>query len=476
MRVKILAICFLVVLMIKATAQQGTGSTLTLQQSVEMAIKNNPTVKQSELAMQTANITLKQAKGNLLPDISGSVGHGISEGRNIDPFTNTYINQRVSFANYGLNAGVTLFSGLQLLNNIKMQALNYDAAKWELQQAKDNITLQVILAYLDILSNEDQLVQARAQHELSNKQVARLEVLNKEGAIAPALLYDLKGQLASDELSIVTTINSLNASKLNLAQLMNVPYDKDLQVERLNAEQFSLVYEGDPETIYRSAVEQLGFVKAADLRRQGAGKALKVARGAYYPSIGLNGGIGTNYSSAASTAILLSTVDVATNDYVIVNGNKTAVFSPQSNFTSSKIAYMDQFRNNYGTSVSINMRIPILNGFFTRNQVAQAKVNLKNAEFLSQTAQIQLRQLIEQAYFNMKAAQDRYRVLQDQANAFTESFRAAEVRFNAGLGTSVDYLVAKVNVDRANISLVSARYDYVLRTKILDYFQSKPLW
>jgi outer membrane protein len=476
MRVKISAICFLVVLMIKAHAQQGTGSPLTLQQSVELAIRNNPDIKQSELSMQTANINLKQAKGNLLPDITGTVGHGINQGRNIDPFTNTYINQQVSFANYGLNAGVTLFSGLQLLNNIKMQALNYDATKMELQQAKDNITLQVILAYLDILRNEDQLVQARARHELSGQQVARLELLHKEGAIAPSLLYDLRGQLANDELSIVSTTNALDLAKLNLAQLMNVPYDKNLKVERLNAEQFSLVYEGDPETIYQSAVEQLGFVKAAEFRRQSAGKALKVARGWYYPSVGLNGGLGTNYSSAASTTTFLNTVDVPTNDYVVISGNKVNVISPQSNFSSSKISYMDQFRNNYGTSVSINLRFPILNGFFARNQVAQAKVNLKNAEFVSQTAQTQLRQLIDQAYFNMKAAQDRYRVLQQQVDAFTQSFHVAEVRFNAGLGTSVDYLVAKNNVDQANINLVVARYDYALRMKILDYFQSKPLW
>ncbi len=108
--------------------------------------------------------------------------------------------------------------------------------------------------------------------------------------------------------------------------------------------------------------------------------------------------------------------------------------------------------------------------------MAQAKIDLKRAEFVAQSTETQLRQFIEQAYFNMKAAQDRYRVLTEQHAAFAESFRIAEVRFNAGLGTSIDYLIARINLDRANINLVRARYDYVLRTKILDYYQSKPLW
>ncbi|HYE53835.1 MAG TPA: TolC family protein, partial [Chitinophagaceae bacterium] len=122
------------------------------------------------------------------------------------------------------------------------------------------------------------------------------------------------------------------------------------------------------------------------------------------------------------------------------------------------------------------IRIPIVNALFARNQVALAKINLKQAEFVAQTTRTQLRQAIDQAYFNMKAAQDRYRVLQQQVDAFAESFRIAEVRFNAGLGTTIDYMIARNNLDRANINLVNARYDYVLRTKLLDYYQSKPLW
>jgi outer membrane protein len=169
-------------------------------------------------------------------------------------------------------------------------------------------------------------------------------------------------------------------------------------------------------------------------------------------------------------------VDVSTNDYVVVNGNKFNVVTPQSNFTSQKISYGDQFKNNRSSSFAVGVRIPIINSFVARNQVSQAKINLRNAEFLAQSTQTQLKQSIEEAYFNMRAAQDRYKALRDQVAAYTESFRIAEVRFNSGLGTSVDYLIAKNNLDRANLNLVAARYDYALRTRILDYYQSKPLF
>ncbi|HYC27919.1 MAG TPA: TolC family protein [Chitinophagaceae bacterium] len=476
MRVKFFVLSVLMGLVMKAGAQQPTGGTLTLQQSIETAVKNNTTVKQSEYLMESAGIIYKQAKTNMLPDLIGNVNHGINQGRSIDPFTNSYINQQVNFASYNLSSSVTVFNGFQLLNNLRAQSLNYDAAKLELQQNKDNITLLVILSYLQVLSTQEQLTQAINQADLSRKQVERLETLNKQGAIPPSQLYDLRGQLANDELSIVNSRNQLDASKLSLARLMNVPFDKDLQLQPLSADELSLVYEGDVESIYNNATSQLAIVKAAELRKRGAQRSLASARGAYSPLIFLSANLNTNYSSAASTQTLVNIVDVSTNDYVLVNGTKFNVVTPQSNFSSQKISYGDQFKNNRSSSFGVGIRIPIINSFLARNQVSQAKINLRNAEFLAQSTQTQLRQSIEEAYFNMRAAQDRYKAIRDQVAAYQESFRIAEVRFNAGLGTSVDYLIAKNNLDRANINLVTARYDYALRTRVLDYYQSKPLF
>ncbi|HYE55419.1 MAG TPA: TolC family protein, partial [Chitinophagaceae bacterium] len=333
------SILILFLFTIKTYAQQGPGTTLTLQQSIDAALKNELTIRQSQTQMETARITLRQAKSNMLPDLIGTINHGMNQGRSIDPFTNAYINQQINFASYNLGSSVTLFNGFQLLNTVKQQRYAYSAAQMELQMTRDNITMQVILAYLQILSAEDQLRLAEAQAGLSRKQVERLETLHKDGAIPPSQLYDLRGQLANDELAIVNANNALEAAKLSLVQLMNIPYDRNLKVERLNADQLSLVYEGDAQSIYNSALGQLAIVKAADFRRQSANLAVKAARGGYSPSFFLSGNFNTNYSSAARTETLVNVVDVSSDNYVIINGNKVPVVTPQANFASSKISY-----------------------------------------------------------------------------------------------------------------------------------------
>lgn len=448
------------------------GNTLPLKQSVETAIANNLQVKQSDLQAQAASATLKQTRSHLLPNLIGNFNNGINQGRSIDPFTNGYINQQVNFANYSLSTNVVLFGGGQLMNSVKQRSLGYEASKQELQQTKDNIMLNVILAYLQILNNQDQLNQSLNQAEVTRNQVQRLEILNKDGAIAPAQLYDLRGQLANDELAAINNQNTLNSAKLTLSQLMNVPYDKDLQVEKLTADQF-LAYDNNPDNIYEQAVKQLAVVKGTEFRRQSAEKGVKVARGDFYPTVGLGGNLFTNYSSAAHKDILLSTVDIPSGDFVTIGGNKLPVVTQQRNYNSEKIKYFNQLNNNYSTSVSVGVNIPILNAFRSRYQLRLAKIDLKNAEYVDETARIQLKQSIEQAYFNLTAAYQRYQKLVQQVSDFSESFRAAEVKFNAGASTQVDYLIAKNNVDRANINLIIAKYDYILRAKVLDYYSGK---
>ena len=454
----------------------GQANTINLQKAVETAIKNNLEVKQSDLRMQTAGVNWRQAKANLFPSLQGFANHGINQGRSIDPFTNSFVNQSINFAGYGLNTSLVIFNGLAIQNNIRQNALTYEATRMELQQQKDELTLSIILAYLQVLNNEDLLTQSRNQEAVSRQQVDRLNLLFQEGAIPPAQLYDLKGQLANDELSIVNNQNAVNGAKLTLSQLMNVPFDKTLQLEKLMIDQFSTNYDVTPDAIYKMALQQLAIVKAAQLRTQSAGKAIKTAKGDLYPNLVLSGNVTTNYSSAANRDIFLNTTEVTTPQYVMINGIKTAVISPKDNFQSQRIKYNEQLDNNLFTSLSLGLRIPIFNSLQARTRVRLAQIDQKNTEYVEQTTKTQLSQAIEQAYFNMTAAQNRYTVLTEQVTAFQESFRIAEIRFNEGAITSVDYIIAKNNLDRANLNLISARYDYVLRTKILDYYQSKPLW
>lgn len=462
-------------LLVSVQGDAQTGK-ITLQQAVETGINNNLDVQRSGLQVQADEINWKQSRLDLLPNLNGSASSGLNQGRSIDPSTNSYINEQISFASYGLNSGVVLFNGFTLRNSVKQNSLTYQASKMDWQQAKDNLTISIILAYLQVLSNEDLLQQSRNQAGLTQKQVDRLNILHSEGAIAPYLLSDLKGQHASDQLTIISTQNSLETAKLNLSQLMNVPYDATMQLERLNPESFMVKYENSPGNIYQTALQQFALIKAADLRRQSAEKGVSVAKGGLFPTLSLNGSANTNYSNAARNDIFLNSTDVVTTDYVVINGTNTPVIRPQKNFTSQKIGYGTQLGNNLFTSISLNLRIPIFNSWQARNRIKLAAINLKSTEVVATTAKTQLQLFIEQAYVNMNTAWDRYKTLLDQVNWYKESFRAAEIRFNEGVGNSIDYLTAKTNLDRADINLISAKYDYVLRTKILDYYQGKQLW
>jgi outer membrane protein len=425
--------------------------------------------------MESSKIDWQQAKANMLPTLNGSIGHGINQGRSIDPFTNDYIDQRYNFASYGLSSGITLFNGLGIQKTIKQNSLAYQASKMDVQQLKDNLTLNIILAYLQVLTNQDLLEQANSQVEVSRQQVSRLQKMNQEGAIVPSLLTNLQGELATNEVAVIDNQNALQTSKLSLFQLMNVMYDSSASFERISVDAFNLQYDAGIAEIYQTALDKLALVKAADLRKESAEKGVQAAKGFLYPQLSLNGNVNSNYSSAAMQNIFLKRENITTDNYVMVDGVKNNVISPQDQFRSDKIDYGKQLNNNLYTTISLDLRIPLLNSFSARNRVKKANIQLKSSDYVAESTRVQLRQQVEQAYANMTAAANRYKALLTQVAAFKESFRTSEVRFNAGVETVVDYVIAKNNLDRANSNLIIARYDYLLRTKVLDYYRGLSL-
>lgn len=459
-----------------AQDSSATARQLTLKECIETAIKNNIDVKRSEYAADANKVDLQQAKGLILPTLNGSVSHGNNQGRSINPYTNSYINQSVNYANYGLDAAFTLFNGLNVQNTIKQTSLAYQAGKMDLQQQRDAVTINVILAYLNVLSNQDQSTQAQQQIDVTRGQLERLDILNKEGAIAPSVYYDLKGQLATNQLSLISSKNALETAKITLAQLMNTDYSENIVLERVVNDSTPSLYDGTVSNIYQQAMANLAIVKAAEYRSQSALKGVLAAKGARYPTLSLNGGLGTNYSSAATLQQLISTTDEKTDGYITIDNDKVPVYAPSSVYDNPKISYGNQWKNNFNSYVGLYLSIPILNGFRARSNLRKAEINVKQYTYEEQTTKLQLKQNIEQAFINMKTALQRFNTLQQQVDDLTESFRAAEVKFEAGVLTSVEYLVVKNYVDQARINLISARYDYILRTKILDYYQSKPLF
>jgi outer membrane protein len=458
---------------ILAHAQQN--DTLTLQKCLDIAVKNNLQVKQSGTNAELARIDLAQSRDNLLPSISGNANRQLSQGRGINSVTNTYINQSQTNDSYNLNGGLTLFNGFALQNAIKAASLAYQAGKMDFQSAKDVVTVNVITGYLSILNGEETLNATKSQLAVANETVGRSETLEKEGANKAASdLTDFKGSLASSQVAVVNAQNALDAAKLNLFQLMNIPFKSGTEFQKLNAEDLSGNYGADAEQIYQTALQQLAAVKAATLRRESAEKTVKSVKGLLLPSITLGGGLFTSYSSTAQKSSFIDSVTNAVPGlFVNTPTGKQSVFSTQANNSVQKIGYADQFKNNYGTYVQLGITIPIFTNRIKYNNVARAKVSLLNYQNIEDYTKIQLRQNVEQAYYNMTAAYKRYQALTEQVKAYTESFRIYKLRFDSGVLTSVDYVFAKNNLDAATLNLIGARYDYYIDSKILDYYQGK---
>jgi len=450
---------------------QDSTKYLTIKQCVDLAIKNNLQVQQSQIQLEQNGVLFKQSKDNLLPQINGTIQQQFNYGRSISNLNNSYVDVQNGAGNYALNANLLLFNGFSYQNAIKQNALNYDASKMDLQQQKDNITLNVILNYLTVLSNQEALDIARSQAGVDSAQVARLEIQNQEGAIPPATLYDLKGQYASDLVIVVNAVNALEVSKINLFSVLNVPYQKDATYEMvtMNADISDLRTSSD--SIFQTALQIIPNIKATDLRVQSYQKSIAAARGRYYPSLSIYGSLSSNFTSIATTDIPGTGVPFSTGQYVNVGGSSYDVMG--TSFSTQKTSFGDQVKNNRFQAFGLQLNIPILNYLSVRNNVKTAKLNYENAKVLSNASRNQLQQLVEQAWQNLRSAYGQYKGYLDQVHAYGESFRTAEIRFNAGVITSVDYVIAKNNFDRANTNLSAARYNYIFRTKILEYYQGR---
>jgi outer membrane protein len=218
---------------------------------------------------------------------------------------------------------------------------------------------------------------------------------------------------------------------------MNIPYNKNARLQPLNADDLRGDKDVTPEQVYEIALAQLADVKAATLMRQSAEKEVKYYKGLLLPSLVLGYSLNTNYAN------------------------------------SNPVSYSDQFKNNYGTDVQLGLNIPIFTNHIKKNNIALAKLDLLNYQYIEENTKIVLKQSVEQAYYNMISAYNKYQALDAESKAYIESFRISKLRFEAGVLTSVDYITSKNNMDAANLNLISARYDYFIYSKILDYYQGK---
>ncbi|WP_299903040.1 TolC family protein [uncultured Aquimarina sp.] len=445
----------------------------SLDQCITMALENNLDLKSTTLRANTALINHRQAKANILPSLNGNYNIGVNNGRSIDPFTNDFINQELTFSNARLNLDATIFNGFRILNTVKQQRYNRLASEMEIEEAKQTLILNVTLAYLQVLNQTDVLTLAKDRLVATNKQLKQQEDLYNEEFGNPADFADIKGQKTIDETNILIAESSLNNAKLSLAQLLNT--DADITADKSSIFLDFKEYTLSSDDVFKDAMQNLATFKAQELRVKAAKKGVQVARALYIPEISFFGQINTNYSSVAETFTETGSEIVETGDFVTVNNEQLSVFTDQTQFRGESIDYLDQFDNNLNTVVGIAVDIPLFNGFRAKNNVALEKIRAEESLIELERTSQQVKNAIDQVHFDMQTAYDRYQSLQNQVTAFEESYRVNEIRFNNGVSNFIAYITSKNNLDNARTNLTNAQYEYLLRVKVLEFYRGNTL-
>ncbi len=462
-----------------AIQASGNETKLSLQEAVSIAQKNNISVKQSENQVLLNSLQLKQSKFNQLPSASGNVQEYFNFGRSLNYFDNTITDRNINSNQLSIGANVMIFNGYQLKNTIAQNDIFLKATQLDLQAMKENIALQVALAYLNIMNAEDQLGISQTQTNITKLQIDRTDKLVKAGSLAQSNLFDLKAQLATEETTVINNQTVLDLAKLTLIQLLNDKNIIDVKVDRVSIPTPSTTgYEASIAKVYEVAETSQPIIKAADMRIKGADKGIEIAKAGFLPVITGIANFGANQSNAQKDYTFEKVPDVQNLGTVKFQGQDIPLVI--NTFKVNQIEgtttnYFTQLGNTFNYGFGVNANIPIFSRFANKSNVTRAKLQKEGANLNAQQARLTLRQNIEQAYTNLTNAAKRYDAFLIQVSALEESFRAAESRFNAGAIDFVSYSLQKTNLDKAKGNLVAAKYDFIFRTKILDFYQNKPL-
>lgn len=449
--------------------QELIEKSYSLDDCIAIALENNLDLKSANLRANSAKVNHQQSKANMLPNINGNFNLGVNDGRSIDPFTNDFINQELTFSNMGLSLDMTIFNGFRLLNAAKQNFLNRKASELEKEAAQQDLVLNVTLAYLQVLNNKAVLDLTKQRYETTKQQLKIQEDFYKNESGNPADYADILGQIANDETSILISESNLNSAKLNLVRLLNLPENIQIDAKSilLDFEKYTL----SAEEVYKEAIQNLATFKATELRIEAAKKGVSVAKSQFTPEISVFGGINTNYSSVAETFASTGTSIIETDDFVTVNGQDFPVMTEQTSFAAQSIDYEDQLDNNLNTVVGVAVNVPLFNSFRAKNNVALEKIRVEESILELERTHLDIKNTISQVHFDMEAVYNRYQSLQKQVDAYEESYRINEIRFNNGISNFLNYVTSKNNLDNAKVNLANAKYEYALRVMVLDYYR-----
>jgi outer membrane protein len=377
-----------------------------------------------------------------------------------------------------------LFNGLRIQNTIKQNGRNYLASEQDLLKAKNDVSLNVVNLYINVISNKELLGNARYQLSSSQQQLERTRKQVEAGALPKSNELNLDAQVATNEVNVINNENAVNLSLLQLKQALQLPASTNMDIETPNINVEDLIIDQSSGQIYDIARQSMPEIRSADLKVESAYYGVRAARGNLYPRLSLSGPINSNYSSANDRARLIPDggVDVQQSNQPIgfFNNSGTLVpvfgyeYSPTGTM-SDGYGYRDQLQDNIFRSLSLSLSIPLFNGLQARAGVRRSVVNHRIAEISAKQTQQTLRQNVETAYNDAFAASKSYNSSLRQVSAREEAFRMTKQRFDIGAATYVEYQVAENDLFQAKSDLSRAKYNFIFRKKLLDFYQGKPL-
>jgi outer membrane protein len=455
------------------TSGQNKPKVWTLEDCINYALDNNLDIKKQVLSVEAGKKQLLQSQLNLLPDLNMNATNVWNFGQTIDMYTNTFATSTVRSNNFDIQSSAVLFSGLTKINTIKQYSINLLASQYDLDVLKNSISLAVAGYYLDMLLNLELYDVAQNQIGITRDQVTRMTKLVEAGSSAKGDLLNIQAQEAAEALLVIQAQNRLYISGISLQQLIDLPVSADFQIEK---PLLKPVEKPDrlltPEQVFNFAVEKRPEIKSADLRVQSAMKSLAIARGVLSPSLSFSGSWGTGYSGAseevASTSLNQEVIG-------ITNTSKDTIFGYFPSNTYKKTDFSKQMINNQNKSLGFYLRIPIFNGWSGRTNISLAKIQREKAELDLDIQKRDLRKNIEQAYADASASLQQYNASLQKVAAQEESFKYTQQKFDVGMMTSFDFNNSKKDLTKAQSDLLQAKYDFIFKTTILDFYMGNPI-
>ncbi len=454
-------------------------SVWSLQRCLEYARAHNIQIKQQILQKKQAGISLKQSRLSQLPSINGSVNYGKNFGRSIDPTTNQFVSNQLSSAGVDVSAGVTLFNFFQIRNSIRANKYQYMANDAILEKMVNDISLNVANAYLQILLAEEQVKAAKKQVALTLNQLENTTKQVEAGTLPESNEADMAAQLARDSATLISNINQVRSSILQIKVLLNLDFNTPFTPQKPDLEAIPLLNIAtlNPEEIYEGAIRNQPIVKADSLNILASKSLLKATRARLYPSLSFGASLGTNYSSSYQRPAGEYTIQVPPSPIgsVTVDGEDYVVKSLPQEVSTPK--YEDpvlgtQLGDNLRENIGLSLSIPLFSGWQTRAQIRNAQLDLQNQKLVQENDLLTLKQNIYTAYADAHAALENYNAAKKTLASVQKAFFYAQKRYEVGIISSLEYLTSQNDLFNAQTDLISKHYDYIFKMKVLEFYRN----